>query len=834
MLRLVLGLVIWGGLGLSLAEAQKSQPASAPVDVSQFRPMSGFFDVYWDAQQGKVWLKLDELDQPFLLVSSLATGLGSNPVGLDRGQLGQDRIVRFTQVGQRVFLIQPNLKYRATTDSAAEKAAIQESFAESVHWSGDIKTGSDNSRLVDLTSFLIRDAHDCIGSLEAAGQGSYRLDADRSFVYLPRTKAFPDNVEFEVSLTFASKKPGRLAERAAADGKSISLRQHHSWVRLPDDDYRPRRSDPRVGCFSVAFADYGVPLDRPLEQRFIVRHRLQKQNPQAERSPAKRPIVYYVDPGVPQPVRDALIEGASWWNEAFEEAGFENAFQVKVLPADADPMDVRYNVIQWVHRATRGWSYGQSVVDPRTGEIIKGHVLLGSLRVRQDRLLFEGLRSGLHDDLPPTSSSPVRACTCGLGHIPGEAYLSQLDPAADTIEVALARIRQLSAHEVGHTLGFAHNFAGSTYGDRASVMDYPAPRTRITDGRLDLSDAYGVGVGVWDKYVVQYAYSEFEEAQEAEALQQLVSQAVEKRYIYVTDADARPAGAAHPLGNLWDNGSDPAAALAHEMEVRKLALASFGAHVLPAGSPMSDLEKHFVPVYLHHRYQVDAAAKLLGGFETSYAVQGDGQQPVLPVAVSRQRQAAQELIKTITPDALVISADILGQLSPSAHVSASDRERFSTQTDPIFDPGTAMRVAATLTIANMLQPQRAWRLARQAGNWNLMELTDELIQATVESPSPSDAAELEARRIVQVVLVDQLMSLTESGSASHDARAVAASQLDRLQTRFQRPESDSRMATAHAALLSARIQRFLQRNDLPAKRVPPVDVPPGSPIGAHP
>ena len=453
------------------------------IDVSSFESYSGFYDFYWDANEGKIWLKLDKINEPFLYVTSLATGLGSNPVGLDRGQLGQDRLVRFKQVGPKVFLIQENLKYRASSNNAAERRAIQESFAESILWSGEVKQG-----IVDITDLLVRDAHDCIGTLESTGQGSFKLDDARSFIYLPRTKSFPRNSEFEVTLTFESSKPGRLANRTAADGRSISLRQHHSFVKLPDPGYEPRRWDPRVGAFSVSYADYSVAIDEPIEQRLLTRHRLQKRNPQAAKSPPRRPIIYYVDNGVPEPVRSALIEGASWWNDAFDSAGFENAFEVRVLPDDADPMDVRYNVIQWVHRATRGWSYGQSFIDPRTGEIIKGHVLLGSLRVRQDYLLFEGLGA-------------KQASACGLGYSPQQAYLSQLSDNAESVDVALARIRQLSAHEVGHTLGFAHNFAASTYADRASVMDYPAPMTKITDGRIDLSDAYAVGIGEWDKFV---------------------------------------------------------------------------------------------------------------------------------------------------------------------------------------------------------------------------------------------------------------------------------------------------------------------------------------------
>ncbi len=627
-------------------------------------------------------------------------------------------------------------------------------------------------------------------------------------------------------MTFACTQPGQLAERASADGKSVTLRQHHSFVQLPDGEFRPRRFDPRTGSFALDYADYGMPIDQPLEQRLITRHRLKKSDPDAGRSPAEEPIVYYVDSGVPQPVRDALIEGAGWWKEAFEEAGFEDAFQVEVLPDDADPMDVRYNVIQWVHRATRGWSYGQSVIDPRTGEIIKGHVLLGSLRVRQDHLLFEGLQSEV-------GMSASRASTCGLGFVPDESYLSQLDPNLSSIEVALARIRQLSAHEVGHTLGFAHNFAASTYGDRASVMDYPAPRTKITDGRIDLSDAYGVGVGAWDKFAVKYAYAEFPAGSEDVELAKLVNQAIADKMLYVTDADARPSGAAHPLGNLWDNGSDPVAALQHEMRVRELALENFGTHVLADGQPLAELEKALVPIYLHHRYQVEATAKMLGGYEYSYAVKGDYQVPQATIPIDRQREALGVLLATIEPTVLAIPKRIRDLIPPRVGESASDRERFSSQTSPIFDPAAAMEAAAALTIGNMLQPQRASRLAQyEQADWGLSHVVDAIIEAAVMGDIPAPVDKRQARRVVQSVLVNKLLGLAGDDSASDEARAIVRSRLfqfsaESLKAARYAPELEQ----AHLALLRSRIDRYLSS---PAPAVvpgKPMELPPGSPIG---
>ncbi len=794
--------------------------------VDKMQQFSGFFDFYWDDQTGQIWLRLERFDSPFLYVNSLATGLGSNPVGLDRGQLGGERVVRFHRVANRVFLIHENLKYRATSAQEPERRAVRDSFAESVIWAGEIRKTSAGD-VVDMTSLLLRDAHDCIGALKAAGQGTYRLETGRSFVHLPRTKSFPKNTEFEASLTFVSSSPGKLSNRVAADGGNVTLRQHHSFVELPDQNYSPRRFDPRAGGIFITYADYAAPIDGPLERRFITRHRLKKRDSNAARSVAVEPIIYYVDPGVPEPIRSALVEGAKWWSEAFDEAGFIDAFQVRILPDDADPMDVRYNVIQWVHRATRGWSYGGSVIDPRTGEIIKGHVSLGSLRVRQDRLLIEGLRSALH------GATGRQSCCAGAS--PVASYLASFAPDQSSVELALARIRQLSAHEVGHTLGFSHNFAASTYGDRASVMDYPAPRTRIENGKLDLSDAYGVGVGIWDKFTVKYAYSEFPAAAEQSRLQELVDAAIRAKMLYISDADARPAGAAHPLANLWDNGEEPIASLRHEMAVRRIAIDGFDASAIAAGEPLAELEKTFVPVYLHHRYQVDAAAKIVGGVEYSYAVNGDGQVAVSPVSVARQRAALRELVSTLRPSELLIPHRVVALIPPKVYLSPSDRERFSSQTSPIFDPGSAMKNAATMTLANLLQPQRASRLASmQDGKWGLGKVIEEISSAAFAAPTEDSDRVRRAMRVVQTTAAEQLMRLVSSNDASSDARAIARNGLAAFAVSAsiaRRGLPKDSVDAAHLTQLVAEINRFTNRPHKPAREPSSVESPPGSPIG---
>ena len=804
-----------------------AKKATKQIDTSSMKKFEGLFDFFWDEDEGKIWLKIRKFDQPFIYVSSLATGLGSNPVGLDRGQLGSTRMVRFHRVGPRVFLQQDNLKFRANTDNESERKAVRDSFASSIIWSGKLETSKDNNVLVDITSLLVRDAHGCVRTLSRSDQGTFKFDKDRSYVFLPRTRSFPDNSEFEAAITLTSSSPGPLARRTSASGNEITLRQHHSFVKLPGDGYTPRKFDPRSGCFSSSFADYAVPIDKPIVQRLINRHRLSKKDPTAKISPPVEPIVYYVDPGVPQPVRDALVEGASWWDQAFESAGYKGAFQVKILPEDADPMDVRYNVIQWVHRATRGWSYGQSVVDPRTGEIIKGHVLLGSLRVRQDYLLMEGLGNSLGKPMDYFA----QACnSCAIEQSSSEEALSQIAAPENSLEVALARIRQLSAHEVGHTLGFAHNFAASTYADRASVMDYPAPRTKIIGGKIDLSDAYGVGIGDWDKFTVQYAYSDFGGLDESDELKKLVANSIANKMLYVTDADSRSAGAAHPASNLWDNGTEPISALAHEMKVRAIAISKFDSTMLAKGEPLSELEKIFVPIYLHHRYQVDATAKMLGGYQYTYAINGDGQVPIKAIAIEKQIAAFEELIKTVEPSALLIPKKITDILPPASVNSASDREKFSSQTSPIFDPWHAAEVAADLTIANMLQSQRASRLANiDDENWGLNEMISRLIRKKFIAVSDlKSKSEQRIQRIVQSVIVKRIIQLASSSQASHDAVSIATSNLQKLSQILA--ANGASIESAHKQLLKQKIDRILSDSaTAPSSRFP--EPPPGSPIG---
>jgi len=669
---------------LSLAACDSPEPPISS-QLPNFDEFEGFFDMYWDESRGRLLLKVEEFEVPFLYQSSLARGVGSNDLGLDRGQLGSTRVVEFQRSGPKVLLIQKNLDYRASSDDQYERRAVEESFARSVIW-GFQSLGTDGgATIIDATEFLIRDAHGISAWLKEAEEGEYATDATRSAIFLPRTKAFPDNSEVEAVVTFTGQPTGEILQTVIPEPTTITVHLHHSFIRLPDDNYEPLPYEPRAGLFgfnyeSDGFFDYATPIGDLLEVTYSRRHRLEKKDPFAEISEAVEPIVYYVDRGAPEPVRSALIDGAAWWNEAFEAAGYKDAFRVELMPEDADPMDVRYNVIQWVHRSTRGWSYGASVMDPRTGEIMKGHVTLGSLRVRQDYLIAEGLLAPYADETVPDTM----------------------------LEMALARIRQLSAHEVGHTLGVEHNFAASTQ-DRASVMDYPFPLIRIDDtGALDLSDAYDTGIGEWDKRVIIYGYRDFPDNTDAEEERdKIIAETIADGWKYVADSDARAVGSAHPDGNLWDNGTDSIEELEHLLKVRDFALRRFGERNVRVGRPMATIEEVLVPLYLLHRFQIQAVGKLVGGQYFRYALRGDGQEARRIVDAGKQRTAIAILLHTLSPIVLRLPDELVDAIPARPPGFAKTRETFPTDTGTVFDPFGAAESAVALTLEVLLDPTRA-------------------------------------------------------------------------------------------------------------------------------
>jgi hypothetical protein len=831
---------------LALAPAAAAQDKSERKSFAEMtrglQKLDGYFPLYWDAESGKLLLEVARFDSEFLYQVSLPTGVGSNPLGLDRGQLGDTRVVHFERAGPKVLLVESNQRFRAITSDAAERRAVEESFARSVLWGFRVEAAEGARVLLDATAFFLRDAHGVADRLRESSQGQYRLDESRSAVYLPRTKAFPKNTEVEATLTFTAEgQTGPLVRETVPNPQAVTVREHHSLVELPDNNYRPRGLDPRVGVNAVEFYDYASPFTEPLEKRWIVRHRLEKKDPRAAVSEAVKPIVYYVDSGAPEPVRSALVEGTAWWAEAFEAAGFRDAFQVKLLPPDVDPMDARYHVINWVHRSTRGWAYGSSITDPRTGEIIKGVVTLDSQRIRQDNLIGTGLVPAFGGERRGTGAAWSE---CELGATGGDAeYLAQVDPAGDPARMSLARIRQLAAHEVGHTLGLAHNFAASAYG-RASVMDYPAPLVEIKNGRLDLSNAYATGIGAYDKFAVRFAYAQFARgADEPAELEKIVSEGVKAGMLFISDADARPAGAAHPLASLWDNGDDPVAMLRHEMEVRRIALAQFGLANIPAGTPLSLLEARLLPLYLHHRYQLQAAVKSVGGLYYTYAVKTAAGAPspaevqqIVPAA--RQREALAAVLDTLKVEELAVPPRILRLIPPRAFgYEGGTQELFPKRTDPAFDPVAAATVAADLAVSRLLEPHRAARLmqfhALDTSHPDFGEVAAELVKRTWRVPAPPSAPYHAAiQRAVQSLVVTRLMDLAADPDASTQVRAVASEWLRSLMQSDTAAAARDEATNTHLRATREEIERFLARPDAPRRRTPPPPTPPGDPIGA--
>ena len=818
-----------------VAHAQ-AQPSKIGDRTRQWTKMDGFVPMYWDELSGKLYLEIARFDQELLYQVSLPAGIGSNPVGLDRGQLGTTAVVTFQRVGPRVLLTQGNYRFRAISADAAERQAVADSFARSVLWGFRVEAAEDGRVLVDATEFLLRDAHGVGDRLRSTNQGTYRVDANRTAFHLPRTKAFPKNSEIETIVTLVTDgPPGPLVSQVTPTPAAVTVRQHHSFVQLPDlatHPFKPRVADPRAGGIDLMFHDYASPITEPIEKHWAVRHHLQKRIPSAAISEPVEPIVYYVDNGTPEPIRSALIEGAQWWAPAFEAAGFRNGYQVKVLPADADPMDLRYNMIHWVHRSTRGWSYGAAVVDPRTGQILKGNVSLGSLRVRQDVMIGTGLVS-----TATTDQDPWR---CMAGDAPDADYLADADPKTDATAMALARIRQLSAHEVGHTLGLTHNFAASTYG-RASVMDYPAPMAKITAGTIDLSEAYGVGVGAFDLFAVKYAYSQFPGgANEAEELARIVDEATADKLLFIADTDARPAGAAHPLASLWDNGADPVATLRHELAVRKLAMTGFDVTRIPEGRSLSFLEQKFLPLYFHHRYQLQAAVKSIGGQYYTYAVRkgtAPSPAPTSVVAPEAQRAALAAVLETLSPDVLVVPDRVLALLQPrTGAFGGFNTEMFPRRTGLTFDPAAAAAIAADMTISALLNHERAARLlefqSRDPKQLGLAEVIRDTASALRPGAQTGPAA-AHALRAAQSVFVMRLMDLGVDEAASADVRAVAQSMVADLPALLVRTGATPQGQTwrAHLAAIDRDVKRYAQRPYSPYTPQKPLAPPPGDPIG---
>lgn len=729
--------------------------------LKDFKKSEGYFTFYWNDSKGKIYLEVKDLGQEFLYYPSLAQGIGSNDIGLDRGKLSREHVLKFERFGNKIMMVEPNYSFRAITNDALEKKAVEESFAKSILFGFEILKNSDGKFIIDFTPFLLRDAVHASDDIALAKQGTYSFDASRSGIYASMCKTFPNNTEFEAIVTLSGSKPGYYLSSVVPNADHVTMHQHHSFVKLPDLNFKPRVFDPRIGYNGIEFYDYSSPINQPIIKKYISRHRLEKKDPNAVLSEPIKPIIYYLDSGVPEPIRSALFEGATWWNQAFEAAGYKDAFQVKMLPADADPMDIRYNLVQWVHRSTRGWSYGSSVIDPRTGEILKGKVTLGSLRVRQDYMLAQGLAGDF----------------------------SQLDDTKLN-KLSLDRLKQLAAHEIGHTLGLPHNYISSIQG-RASVMDYPHPLVFLKDGKVDFSEAYTMGIGEYDKSSIIWGYQDFAPGvNETEALNQIVQNLFKKKLQFLTDQDARPDGSLHPQTHLWDNGSDATQELLRTMDLRNFVLNNFDEKKISKNEPLAKLEEVFVPMYMFHRYQVQAASKVLGGAYYTNALKGDGQIPFKPTSGQEQRASLNALLQTLQPDFLAIPKQLLTLIPPRPfRYPANPRETFKRKTGMSFDVLSPAEAASQLTLSLMLNPQRAARLStQQIYDKNLpsfLEVLRSSNKSIIFSESLSKNNYLgQISRVVAEMYIVELQKLKINAAASLEVKSNVTEILNEINNYF--------------------------------------------------
>jgi len=786
-----------------------------------FEKRDGYFPLYWDQDEERLLLEVVNLEEEFLYLTSLATGLGSSRVGLDRGMIADEAVAHFERHGSRALLVLSNPRFRATdTDNEALVRSVNESFPTSTIAAFEIIAENDpdeeenSAILVDVTSHFLNDHVGVVQRLERAGQGTFTLDRGRSTIYHNRTKGFPTNTEIEVSLTFRTDVAGEIVRSHAPDGRAVTLRQHFSMVQLPDGNYRPRRADARLGHFGVSFYDFSQPFDGVYKGRYIARHRLQKTDPAASSSEPVEPIVYYLDRGIPEPYRTAFREGAMWWNRVFEAAGFTNAFQVSDMPFDMDPMDARYNVIQWVHRTEPGSSIGPTIVDPRTGEIIKAAVRMDSYRSLVDFNIYAGTHPVESPEQMDISS-----------------WIASLDDSVSAEEFVMARRRQHAAHEVGHTLGLAHNFVAASNG-RASVMDYPAPLIKLVNGEIDISDAYRNGPGAYDSVAIRYAYTEFAENEEEAGLLAIVDEAMANGIKFNADGD-NASWSSYPEATSWTNGTEAVSELSRVMDVRRALIDRFDESAIRPGEPMVWLNERFVPVYLHHRFALEAAVKTIGGMEFRYAVRGDPLPPTRIIAPSRQRRALEHVLDALEPEELSIPERILDLMAPRAYGYETTNRYFGTSAAPAFDQIGAARTLSAMIVQNLLAPQRIARLVAFNARNSDSPLPEDVIQRIIERtwgglPGGRNAA---LRRVVQRVVVDELIDLAANQNAAVEARAAAEWGLHRISDVIRNRTALLPAEEAHQTLVREEIRRFMNRRFDSTERSESLPAPPGTPIG---
>lgn len=782
--------------------------------------MNGFIPFYWDASEGRVLMEISAFDQDVLYYVSAATGAGSVELPFDRGIM-ENSVIRFERAGRRVLVNQVNFDYRSVSGDAAHAEGVQASFPTSVLASLPVEAEEGGHVLVDATSLFMRDAANVEATLKRANQGSFKFDGTKSAFYPKRMKAFPENTEIETVATFSADNPGALVRNVTPDPRAMTMRIHHSFLKAPTG-YTPRAADPRIGVSAVRFHDYSKPFSQSPETAWVTRWRLEKKDPSSAMSEPKEPIVFYFDPAIPDPIRHAMKQGLLWWNKSFEAAGFRNAIEARDAPSDMDPMDIRYAYVLWINRDERGFSSGGTYRDPRTGEIIGSKTRMDSHRIRTVGNYWDAYMGGLPSDGSGiTVADPDLLSQDRMGFMP-----------AGQRDMVLLRQALLTAHELGHALGFGHNFA-SSLNDRASVMEYPTPRVKVVNGKLDLSESFMKSIGAYDTYMVRYSYTPLPAMQEAASLDATIKDMRANGILYVPNTD--------PRWTWYDDRATPVENLQEAIAARRIMVENYGPGLLQPGEPIGSLRNiRLWMAYLHHRYAIESGLRYIGGMYENIVVKGESTPPTEFIPAKTQREVLGLLLEAIKPDNLSLPESLLAQLTPDPGNNLED-----LSTSDVFDQLRAARILSALVLEPLFDGARATRMvslaARQPDTLTLPEMVDAVMAHTWNARPDGSVDGRALRRVTQQVALESMMILGGDDRASPEAQAYVLGQLDQLARDLEKRKDSDSVTVAFYRQSARNILNYLDNpkarapksasspwGDAPRSRFP---MPPGPPLG---